>query len=112
LLSKVLFLLVKLPSHFPLGTFQESVATSRIEIEQARLLTMQAAVMMDTIGNKRARQHIAMIKVVAPNTALNVVDRAIQVFGGAGVCQDFELAYLWAGLRTLRIADGPDAVHL
>ena len=93
------------------GVVREAIADSRVEIEQARLLTLKAADMMDKVGNKVARAHIAMIKVVAPSMALRVIDRAIQCHGGAGVSGDFFLAYAWAMQRTLRLADGPDEVH-
>jgi acyl-CoA dehydrogenase len=94
------------------GTIRRDLAQSRIEIDQARLLTMRAAQLMDTVGNKAARAEIAMIKVVAPNVALAVLDRAIQAHGAKGVSQDTFLAHAWASARALRLADGPDEVHL
>jgi len=93
------------------GTILADIANSRMEIEQARLLTFKAAYMMDKVGNKTARQEISMIKVTAPNMALRVIDRAIQSLGARGVSGDEVLASLWANARTLRIADGPDEVH-
>ncbi|HKN47069.1 MAG TPA: acyl-CoA dehydrogenase family protein, partial [Candidatus Polarisedimenticolia bacterium] len=89
----------------------ERIAESRIEVDQARLLVLRAAYMMDTVGNKAARSEIAQIKVAVPNVALRVLDRAIQVHGGGGVSQEFWLAQAWAHSRTLRLADGPDEVH-
>ncbi|MBV8534251.1 MAG: acyl-CoA dehydrogenase family protein [Alphaproteobacteria bacterium] len=94
------------------GTIRQDIARSRIEIDEARLLTLNAAQMMDKHGNKTARKEIAMIKVAAPNMALRVIDRAIQAHGGGGVSGDFELAEAYAHARTLRIVDGPDEVHL
>lgn len=93
------------------ANIQDWIAESRIDIEMIRLLTLKAAHLMDTVGNKEARTEIAAIKVAAPNIALKVVDRAIQVHGGGGVTDDFPLAMAWAHLRTLRLADGPDEVH-
>jgi acyl-CoA dehydrogenase len=93
------------------GTIRADIGQSRMEIEQARLLVLKAAYMMDTVGNKAARGEIAMIKVIVPNVTLRVVDRAIQAHGAAGVCQDTFLAAAWANTRTLRLADGPDEVH-
>jgi acyl-CoA dehydrogenase len=93
------------------ANIQDWIAESRIEIEMARLLTLKAAWLMDTVGNKHARMEISAIKIAAPNVALRVVDRAIQVFGGAGVSDDFPLAMMYAHLRTLRLADGPDEIH-
>ena len=91
---------------------RDRIAQARIDIEMARLLTLKAAWLMDEAGNKAARQEIAAIKVAAPATALRVVDQAIQLFGGEGVTDDVPLAQFWAGLRALRLADGPDEVHL
>jgi acyl-CoA dehydrogenase len=93
------------------GTIRADIAESRMAIEQARLLTMKAAYMMDTAGNKAARGELAMVKVVVPRVTLRVLDRAIQAHGAAGVCEDFPLAAAWAHTRTLRLADGPDEVH-
>ena len=94
------------------GSLREDVAKSRMEIDQARLLTLHAAHKMDTVGNKEARNEIAEIKVVAPNVTQRVLDRAIQAHGGMGVCQDTLLPHWWAANRTLRLADGPDQVHM
>ena len=93
------------------GVTHERIAQSRIEIEMCRLLTLKAAYMMDTVGNKEARQEIAMIKVAAPNMALAVIDRAMQLYGGGAMSQEFMLSYMWARMRALRFADGPDEVH-
>ncbi len=94
------------------GIIRNWIAESRNEIEQARLLVLKTAWLMDEVGNKAARKEIAMIKAVVPKMALKVIDRAIQTHGGAGVCQDFPLAFAWTIARMLRIADGPDEVHL
>ena len=93
------------------SVWEQRVARARIDIDMSRLLCLQAADVMDKAGNKAARQEIAMIKVQAPNMALRIIDDAIQAHGGAGVSQDFGLAASWAGIRTLRLADGPDEVH-
>ncbi|MEV5646649.1 acyl-CoA dehydrogenase family protein [Nocardia sp. NPDC052254] len=93
------------------ANIQDWIAEARIDIEMIRLLTLKTAYLMDTVGNKEARTEIAAIKVAAPQIALTIVDRAIQVHGGAGVTDDFPLAMAWAHLRTLRLADGPDEVH-
>jgi acyl-CoA dehydrogenase len=94
------------------GVIRQWIAEARNEIEQARLLVLKTAWMMDEVGNKAARREIAMIKAVVPPMALKIIDRAIQVHGGAGVCEDFPLANFWIVARMLRIADGPDEVHL
>src|SRR5438270_3931139 len=93
------------------GTIRADIAESRMEIDQARLLTMNAAYLMDTVGDKTARAELAMVKVIVPRMALRVLDRAIQSHGAAGVCDDFPLAQMWAHTRTIRLADGPDEVH-
>lgn len=94
------------------GVILEWIAKSRIEIDSARLIVLNAAIKMDELGPKKALKEIAEAKVLIPQTALTVIDRAVQAFGGAGVCQDTPLANMWAGIRTLRLADGPDEVHL
>ena len=93
------------------STWRERIAESRIKIDTARLLTLKTAALMDSVGNKHAQAEIAMIKVLAPNVAQEVLDWAIQAHGAAGVSDDFPLASQWAGNRTLRLADGPDEVH-
>jgi acyl-CoA dehydrogenase len=93
------------------GVWRERIAEARMKLDQARLLTLHAAWKMDVAGNKAAQKEIAMIKVVAPNVACQVIDQAIQLFGGAGVSDDFGLGWAYASSRTLRIADGPDEVH-
>lgn len=94
------------------GVILEWVAKSRIEIDAARLIVLNAAIKMDDLGPKKALKEIAEAKVLVPLTALAVIDRGVQAFGGAGVSQDTPLANMWAGIRTLRLADGPDEVHL
>lgn len=94
------------------GVILEWVAKSRLEIDAARLVVLNAAIKIDDFGPKRALKEIAEAKILVPQTALTVIDRAIQSFGAAGVCQDTPLASSWAGIRTLRLADGPDEVHL
>jgi acyl-CoA dehydrogenase len=95
-----------------MGTIRQHIARSRIEIDSTRLMVLNAAHLMDTVGNKEARKEIAAIKVIAPQMTLDVIDRAIQAHGGMGVCQDTFLPRAWANQRTLRLADGPDEVHL
>ena len=95
-----------------MGSIRQDIARSRIEIDQARVMVLYAAHLMDTVGNKEARKEIAAIKVIAPSMSLRVIDRAIQAHGGMGVCQDTFLAAAWASQRTLRLADGPDEVHM
>jgi len=93
------------------SVWEQRIAEARIDIEMARLLCLKAAHMMDTVGNKTARAEIAMIKVAAPRIALRIIDEAIQAFGGAGVCEDFGLARMYANTRIVRLTDGPDEVH-
>jgi acyl-CoA dehydrogenase len=93
------------------SNIRDWIAEARIELEMARLLVMKTAWLMDTVGNQHARIEIAGIKVAVPNIALKIIDRAIQVHGGGGVSDDFPLAIMWAHMRTLRLADGPDEVH-
>jgi alkylation response protein AidB-like acyl-CoA dehydrogenase len=96
------------------GSIKQDIARSRIEIENCRLLTLQTAHMIDTamIKNPKTRQYVGMIKVYVPTACKTIVDRAVQAHGGAGVCQDTPLARMWAGLRTMQLADGPDEVHM
>ncbi len=94
------------------GVILEWVARSRMEIDAARMVVLNAAIKMDELGPKQALAEIAQAKVLVPQMALTVIDRAVQAFGGAGVSQDTPLAAMWAGIRTLRLADGPDEVHL
>jgi acyl-CoA dehydrogenase len=93
------------------GVWRERIAEARIRIDTTRLLTLKAAYMMDTVGNKQAQAEIAMIKVLAPNTTQQVLDWAMQAYGAGGISDDFPLAYMWAWNRALRLADGPDEVH-
>jgi len=93
------------------ANIRDWIAEARIELEMIRLLVLKTAWLMDTVGNQHARTEIAAIKVAAPNVALKIIDRAIQVHGGGGVSDDFPLAFMWAHMRTLRLADGPDEVH-
>jgi acyl-CoA dehydrogenase len=93
------------------GTIRKDIAFARMDIEQSRLMVLKAADMMDKVGNKVARKEIAIIKVLVPNMCLKIIDRAIQAHGGAGVSGDFPLAKMYSGMRTLRLADGPDEVH-
>jgi acyl-CoA dehydrogenase len=96
-------------SHY--GNIRDWIAESRIELEMARLLVLKTAWLMDTVGNQHARIEISGIKFAVPKIVLQIIDRAIQVHGGGGVCDDFPLAWMYAHLRTLRLADGPDEVH-